>query len=174
MLSWETATEVDNYGFEIERQVGSKQSAVGNWDKIAFVEGHGNSNSPKSYSFADNNPTGGTKFSYRLKQIDNDGKYEYSDIVEVEFVPTEFSLYQNYPNPFNPTTKIKYSIPQETAVQIKVFDILGKEVMVLVNEKQEAGIYDVAFDGSNFGSGIYIYQMQAESFSSTKKMLILK
>ena len=174
VLNWQTATEVNNYGFEVERQVGSMQSTVGNWTKIGFVDGHGNSNSPKRYNFTDSNPTGGTTFSYRLKQIDNDGTYEYSDIVEVEFVPTEFVLFQNYPNPFNPTTKIKYSIPKESNVTIKVFDILGEEVMTLVNEKQEAGSYDVDFDGSNLVSGIYIYQMQAGEFSNTKKMLIIK
>ena len=169
ILNWETATEVNNYGFEIHRRANEDD-----WITLGFVDGHGNSNSPKIYSFSDNNPTGGTKFSYRLKQIDNDGTYEYSDIVEVEFVPTEFALYQNYPNPFNPTTKIKYSIPRASNVTIKVFDILGEEVITLVNEKQEAGTYNVDFDGSNLDSGIYIYQMQAEDFSSTKKMLIIK
>ena len=174
ILNWQTATEVNNYGFDIERQVGSMQSTVGNWQKVGFVDGHGNSNSPKTYSFADINPAGGSKFSYRLKQIDNDGTYEYSDIVEVEFVPTEFALYQNYPNPFNPSTKIKYSIPQESIVTIKVFDILGEEVATLLNEKQEAGTYDVDFDGRNLGSGIYLYKMEAETFSQIKKMLIIK
>jgi hypothetical protein len=169
MLNWETATEVNNYGFEIHRKVSDEE-----WTTLGYVDGHGNSNSPKIYQFTDNNPAGGSKFNYRLKQIDNDGAYEYSNIVEVEFVPTEFALYQNYPNPFNPSTKIKYSLPQETAVTIKVFDILGNEVRTLVSEKQEAGSYDVDFDGSNLGSGIYIYQMQAGTFSNTKKMLILK
>ena len=176
MLSWQTATEVNNYGFEIHRRVypavGGTQSDE--WVTLGFVDGHGNSNSPKTYSFADNNPAGGSKFSYRLKQIDNDGTYEYSDIVEVEFVPTEFALFQNYPNPFNPTTKIKYSIPQESIVTIKVYDILGEEVATLLNEKQEAGTYDVDFDGRNLGSGIYLYKMEAETFSQIKKMLIIK
>ena len=172
VLNWQTATEVNNYGFDVEHKTQEVRSEK--WEKIGFVDGHGNRNSPKSYSFTDINPTGGNKFFYRLKQIDNDGTYEYSEIVEVEFVPTEFALYQNYPNPCNPSTKIKYTIPQETSVTIKIFDILGNEVMTLVSEKQEAGSYDVEFDGSNLVSGIYIYQMQAGAFNNTKKMLIIK
>ncbi len=119
MLEWATATEVNNYGFEIERQVGSSKAA-GNWEMIKFVEGHGNSNSPKQYSFTDKNLIGGSLFKYRLKQIDNDGTYEYSDEIEVEIIPVEFALYQNYPNPFNPTTKIRYQLPRESKVIIKI------------------------------------------------------
>ena len=107
MLEWVTATEVNNYGFDLERQTGNKQSAVSNWEMIGFIEGHGNSNSPKQYSFTDKNLIGGSLFKYRLKQIDNDGTYEYSDEIEIEIIPTEFALYQNYPNPFNPSTKIR-------------------------------------------------------------------
>ena len=168
-LHWRTETEVNNYGFDILRRAQDDE-----WITLGFVDGHGNSNSPKNYYFTDNNPSGGSKFGYRLKQIDNDGTYEYSDIVEVEFVPTEFALYQNYPNPFNPSTIIKYSLPQESEVRINVFDILGNEVINLVSEKMEAGTYDVSFEGSNLVSGIYIYQMQAGEFSSTKKMLLMK
>ncbi len=118
-LSWTTATEVNNYGFEIERAIGSRQEATV-WEKLAFVQGHGNSNSPKNYSFTDNlantlahalNPNLNL-LQYRLKQIDFDGKYEYSEVVEVNIeTPARFALEQNYPNPFNPTTTIKYSIP---------------------------------------------------------------
>jgi hypothetical protein len=173
-LNWKTETEVDNYGFEVERQVAGRQAAVDTWETIGFVDGYGNSNSPKEYSFTDNNPAGGTKFSYRLKQMDNDGAYEYSNIVEVEIAPKEFVLYQNYPNPFNPITKIKYSIPKESVVTIKVFDILGNEVRTLISEKQEQGNYEIDFEGGDLASGIYLYKMQAGTFSQVKKMLILK
>ena len=169
LLNWQTATEVNNYGFEILRQAQDDE-----WVTLGFVDGHGNSNSPKVYQFTDSNPTGGSKYNYRLKQIDNDGTFEYSDIVEVEYVPTEFALYQNYPNPFNPATKIKYSLPQESNVTIKIFDILGNQVRTLVKSKQQAGTYEVEFEGTNLVSGIYIYKMQTESFNSTKKMLLMK
>jgi len=186
-LDWRTETEVNNYGFEMERTSplpppfqGGGGEAGGGWEKIGFVEGHGNSNSPKTYSFTDSNPTGGSKFSYRLKQIDNDGTYEYSEIVEVEFAPTDFVLYQNYPNPFNPTTKIRYQLPllggdkRGGLITIKLYDVLGNEVATLVNEEQTAGNYEIDFDGSSLASGMYVYRMQAGEFSNTKKMLILK
>ncbi len=120
LLEWQTVTEVNNYGFEVERQntEGSSQESV--WEKIGFVAGHGNSNSSKSYEFIDNDTPAGN-LHYRLKQIDTDGSYEYYSTtaqisngltgVEAEEQPTEFSLSQNYPNPFNPTTTINYSIP---------------------------------------------------------------
>jgi len=114
LLSWQTATEVNNYGFEIERSIAQISNLFNNWEKIGFVQGHGNSNSPKDYSFVDANPPSG-KLQYRLKQIDTDGSFEYSQVVEVENeLPKQFSLEQNYPNPFNPTTTIKYSIPMSS------------------------------------------------------------
>ena len=190
-LSWETATEVNNYGFEVERQYQEtsikNQDKIQSWNKIAFVEGHGNSNSPKYYSFIDKSVSSG-KYNYRLKQIDIDGSYEYSDIVEVDLgLPSEFKLTQNYPNPFNPTTTISYSIlnvasdlPAGQAsfnmsnVQLKVFDVLGKEVAALVNEQQGSGIYKVEFDASKLTSGIYFYTIRIGKFMETKKMLLMK
>jgi len=174
MLEWATATEVNNYGFEIEKQTGSKQSVLGNWEMIGFVEGHGNSNSPKQYSFTDKNLVGGSLFKYRLKQIDNDGTYEYSDEIEIEIIPVEFALYQNYPNPFNPTTKIRYQLPQESKVIIKIYDILGSEVITLLNEKKEPGVYEIEFNAQHLSSGTYIYRIIAGSFVETKKMILMK
>ena len=174
MLEWETATEVNNYGFEIEKQISNSQSAESNWEMIEFIEGHGNSNSPKQYSFTDENLIGGSLFIYRLKQVDNDGTYEYSDEIEVEIVPAEFVLYQNYPNPFNPSTKIRYQLPRESKVIIKIYDILGSEVITLLNEKKEAGVYEVDFNASHLSSGTYIYRIVAGKFVETKKMLMIK
>ena len=168
-LYWKTETEINNYGFEIERK--SKECE---WKKINFVGGYGNSNSPKEYSYVDKNPIGGSKFQYRLKQIDNDGQSEYSDAVEVEVVPTEFALYQNYPNPFNPTTTIRYQLPKESEVAIKIYDMLGSEVLELLNEQKEAGIYEVEFNADNLSSGTYIYRIIADNIVQTKKMILLK
>lgn len=169
ILKWTTETELNNYGFDIERN-----SLNGIWLKIGFVEGHGNSNSPKIYSFNDSNPIGGSKFLYRLKQIDTDGQYEYSDVVEVEIVPNEFALFQNYPNPFNPNTIIRFQLPIESKVVINVYDMLGSEVLSLLNVKRSAGVYEVEFNVSNLPSGSYIYRMAADNFFETKKMILLK
>ena len=174
-LSWKTATEVNNNGFEVQREVRDQKSEVrSQWEKIGFIQGHGNSNSPKEYSFTDKNLTGGTQFSYRLKQIDNDGKYEYSKEVEVEVVPKEINLLQNYPNPFNPVTEIKFTLPEAVKVTLKVYNIIGQEVASLVNGIEEAGFHSVKFGGSNLPSGTYIYRLQANSFVQTKKMVLLK
>jgi hypothetical protein len=168
-LNWITETEVNNYGFNIERSVGA-----GKWLKIGFVEGHGNSNSPKQYSFIDKNLIGGSRFSYRLKQIDNDGTFEYSDEVEVILIPTIFVLAQNYPNPFNPGTTIKYQLPASSKVTLKVYDVLGNEVIALLNEEKEAGTYEFIFNASNYSSGVYLYRLEAGSFVETKKMVLMK
>ena len=176
ILKWETATEVNNYGFEIHRGVypNKEGSEDDEWELLGFVEGHGNSNSPKQYSFTDEDLIGGSKFVYRLKQVDNDGQYEYSDEIEIEIVPTKFALYQNYPNPFNPSTKIRYQLPKDSKVLIKIYDILGSEVKTLLNEKIESGVYEVDFDAAHLPSGTYIYRIIADGFVETKKMILLK
>ncbi|MCA0387378.1 MAG: T9SS type A sorting domain-containing protein [Bacteroidetes bacterium] len=166
-LNWETKTEVDNNGFEVERNVS------GNWDKIGFVEGHGTANSPKYYSFVDNGAIG-NKIQYRLKQIDNDGTFEYSPEVEVELNPTTFALYQNYPNPFNPSTIIRFSMPVNGNVVLNVFNTLGEKVASLLNGQMEAGYHEVSFDAKNLPSGLYFYEIKAGDFSSIKKMILIK
>ena len=168
-LAWNTATEVNNYGFNIERKINND-----NWEKIAFVNGYGNSNSPKNYAYVDQTPIGGNKILYRLKQIDNDGQYEFSNALEVNVVPSEFTLFQNFPNPFNSTTIIRYQIASESEVSIKIYNILGAEVLSLVNERKEAGIYETEFKSDNLPSGTYIYRIITDGFTDTKKMTLLK
>ena len=172
VLNWNTATEVNNYGFEVQKLVdGSKKTE---WNTIGFVRGNGNSNSPKSYSFIDDKINAG-KYSYRLKQIDNDGRFEYSKVVEVDYKLTQtFELSQNYPNPFNPTTKINYTIPVDSRVQLLIYTITGELVKMLVNEYQTAGIYTVDFDAVGLPSGIYFYKISANNFLQYKKMIVLK
>jgi len=174
-LNWTTATEVNNYGFDIERLVPQFSNNTTEWEKIGFVEGHGNSNSTKEYSFVDESVFPGL-YQYRLKQIDTDGSFEYSEIIEVQFgvVPTKYVLEQNYPNPFNPSTVISYSIPTASNVSVKVFDVLGNLITTLVNQNQEAGNYKIYFNAGELSNGIYFYKIQAGSFIDIKKMLLLK
>lgn len=168
VLNWQTATEINNYGFEIER------SQNNSWETIGFVQGHGNCNSPIDYSYSDK-PTGHGTYKYRLKQIDTDGQFVYSPIVEANIdIPLEFGVKQNFPNPFNPITTIQYSIPIPNMVSLKVFDVLGNEVANLVNEYKNFGSYEVNFDGSKLSSGTYFYRLEAGTSSETKKLLLLK
>lgn len=176
ILNWSTATEINNQGFEVERQVGNRQSAVGNdvWEKIGFVDGYGTKTEPKSYSYTDQSLTPGL-YSYRLKQIDFDGTFEYSHIVEVEvFTPQEYSLEQNYPNPFNPETQIEYSLSKPGFVTLSVIDILGNKIADLVNEKQNDGTHNVTFNASELSSGLYFYSIKVNDFHLAKKMLLVK
>ncbi|MFA6598875.1 MAG: T9SS type A sorting domain-containing protein [Ignavibacteriaceae bacterium] len=171
-LTWQTATEVNNYGFEIQKSEARSKNTE--WLKVGFVNGAGNSNSPKEYSFTDKSAIAG-KYLYRLKQLDNDGQYKYSKEVEVGVsAPLDFSLAQNYPNPFNPSTSIQYSVTGSQNVTLKVFNVIGKEVAVLVNEKKEPGTYTVEFSSANLSSGTYFYRLQSGAFIQTKKMVILK
>jgi len=178
-LHWVTATEVRNYGFEVERSLShtlSEGEGFNNWEKIGFVNGHGNSNSPKAYLFSDNVNNGFGYYNYRLKQIDTDGKFNYSNIVllVVNQTPDCFELYQNYPNPFNPSTVISYSIPISSNVTLRVYDVLGKLITTLVNENQEAGSYTVYFDAGELSNGMYFYKVQSGNFVAINKMLLLK
>ena len=176
-LQWNTATEINNYGFEVQRS-----SKTDNWEVIGFVEGHGNSNSPKNYSFTDDKVVASGKYLYRLKQIDNDGSFEFSKTVEIDFsVPMEINLSQNYPNPFNPSTTISFSLLESGNVSLKIFNPLGEEVATLVNGYTEAGLHTVNFNAGNLPagrqglpSGMYIYQLNTDGSSLTKKMLFMK
>jgi len=169
-LRWRTETEVNNYGFDIER---TKDNS--DWLTIGFVEGYGNSNSPKQYNFSDADINQSGTYYYRLKQIDNDGTYEYSDVVSVEVgVPNNFYLSQNYPNPFNPETSIDFTLPEKQLVSLRIYNTLGELVGELVNEEREAGSYSVTFDASRLPSGVYIYRLQTSSFAANKKMTFLK
>lgn len=169
-LNWITKTEVNNYGFNIERRIKD-----GEWNNIGFVEGQGNSNSPKTYKFIDNNLfSGGSNFQYRLKQVDNDGQFKYSDVVEVEIVPTKFELLQNYPNPFNPSTTIRFSLPVATQLKINIYNMLGQLVQTLAEGKYEAGYYKVTFDASGLPSGAYVYRIESSEYTQVMKMVLMK
>ena len=197
-LNWTTETEVSNYGFEIERTAPlnpPQGGTSGEWNTIGFVIGHGNSNSPKDYSFIDdltltpNLPAGrqglNRTLQYRLKQIDTDGQFEYSKVVEVDLgSPTNFELSQNYPNPFNPSTTISFSLPQSGNVKLTVYNLLGELIAEPVNEFKEAGFHTINFSaigGSAFGgnayalpSGVYVYMIEANGFVQARKMTLVR
>ncbi len=187
-LIWITATETNNMGFEIERAVISTEGRNLDWMVIGFMDGHGTTTQTQSYLYADNSLSSG-KYYYRLKQIDFDGSFSYSNEVEVEIhSPNEFVLEQNYPNPFNPTTFIRYTIPNVTLspdqsginsvegsrVQLKIYDVLGNEVVTLVNEQKQAGGYEMLFNASGIASGVYFYELKAGDFIQTRKMILLQ
>lgn len=176
ILNWTTSMEKNNSGFDIERS-NVKGQTSDEWMKIGFIQGNGTTNSQNNYEFTDRNlfPA---KYNYRLKQIDFNGNFEYYELSNevVIGIPERYSLSQNYPNPFNPQTIISYEIPDEYAfIQLIVYDISGKEISTLVNERKEAGIYSVHFNGSNFSSGVYFYRLNAGgNIIDTKRMVLLK
>lgn len=174
-LIWVTATELNNSGFEIEKSIDNLI-----WNKIGFVNGRGTTTEKSYYSFNDNNPNDGKSY-YRLKQVDYAGTSTYSSIVAITFgIPVNFSLEQNYPNPFNPATIIKYNIPEESTVQLRIVNIVGEVVTELLNENQSAGIHTKLFNASKLSSGIYFAVLNASSLNSGKvhsdliKMIYMK
>jgi hypothetical protein len=176
-LKWTTKTEMQNYGFEIERCVKSDRlSDVHDWVSIGFVNGSGNSNSPREYSFVAKELFSGS-YLFRLKQLDTDGSFQYSSEIEINVrsFPETFIFEQNYPNPFNPATTIKFAVNETNPVSVKVFDALGNEVKTLFNETAEKGkFYSVEFDGSDYASGVYYYSIIGNNLHAVKKMLLIK
>ncbi len=168
-LTWSTATETNNKGFQVER----RDNFSGKWILLGFTNGRGTSTEKSYYAFDDKNPTAGTNY-YRLNQIDLNGGFSYSNIIEVSVTPMNFALKQNYPNPFNPVTTINYYIPLQGNVSLKVYDITGKEAAGLVNENQKAGRHSVQFNAAGLASGVYIYKLTTDNFSASKKLLLLK
>ena len=170
-LSWQTATETNNRGFEIQRKTEEKD-----FNAIGFIIGFGTTAEQHNYSYTDKNLDNG-RYYYRLKQIDFNGNYEYSDIAEVDVMASDsFLLEQNYPNPFNSATMIDYILPKGSTVSLKIFNVLGKEIRLLVNnEFQKAGKHSALFNiNSALPSGVYFYQIKAGDFIQTKRMILLK
>lgn len=171
LLKWATATELNNLGFEVHRSANRND-----WSNLGFVNGRGTTTELNNYVFVDKQISSGRYF-YRLKQIDNDGTYKYSNTIEVAVgsIPSKFVLEQNYPNPFNPSTTIKFGFDKTTKASLKVYDILGNEVAELFNETTDAGrIYEVPFNAAGFSSGVYYYKLSGDNKTEVKKMLLLK
>ncbi|MFQ5605566.1 MAG: FG-GAP-like repeat-containing protein [bacterium] len=191
-LRWETATETNNYGFEVQRRAGESMVILGEktgrsrkqsekWQKIVFLKGHGTSTQSHVYQYNDRLPelsqaTAHT-LKYRLKQIDLDGAFEYHGPVEVTIgtLPDKIILGQNYPNPFNPQTTIEFALPRSAFTTLTIYNTLGQEVKTLVAEKLAAGVvYKITFDGSAFPSGLYYFTVRSGEFQESKKMLVIK
>ncbi len=177
ILDWQTVTETNNYGFEVER------ATLDTWEKIGFVKGNGTTTIPQKYTLTDSLntlveqlPDNSIDLKYRLKQIDFNGKFENSPEVEVTIIqePLTFSLSQNYPNPFNPVTRIKFEIPKLSHVKLTIFNILGREITTLVNEELKPGRYEFSWNASKNISGVYFYKIKAGSYSETRKMMLLR
>jgi len=173
-LLWETATEINNSGFSIERKYSNSE-----FMEVGFVPGFGTTSETKSYSFDDQNLRTG-EYTYRLKQIDFDGTFTYSDEVNVDVIaPASFSLDQNYPNPFNPSTRISFSLAVDSKVSLKVFDVLGQEVASLINQDLTQGVHTYDFNATGINSGVYFYKIEAtgvngNEFVDVKKMILVK
>jgi len=175
-LNWSTATELNNQGFEVQRKFGSNDFVT-----IGSVRGNGTTTTPNNYTYVDKLIDAG-KYFYRLKQIDFGGKYEYSQVVEVNWSPfTTFKLKQNYPNPFNPTTTIGFGIAEKAKVKLSVLNLLGEEIRILLNEEKEAGYHSINFNASDLPSGVYFYKIQVYpagsevgKFIAVNKMLLVR
>ncbi|HTX18505.1 MAG TPA: T9SS type A sorting domain-containing protein, partial [Bacteroidota bacterium] len=175
-LTWATKTEVNNYGFDVERQAINADKSTSAWAKVGFVEGNGTSNTQHNYSYNDVVSAAGS-FNYRLKQTDKDGKFTYSSVVEANATLTaaDYQLSQNYPNPFNPTTKFNFAVKTSENVSVRVYNALGQEVVSLFDGVVPADqIQSVTFDGSRLASGMYFYVLRAKDRVEIKKMLMIK
>ena len=178
-LNWSTATENNNLGFEVERKLKNQE-----WVRLAFVEGNGTTTEQKNYQYEDDYSflAYEGRILYRLKQIDYDGTYEYSEqiSVDVTFVPSEIYISQNYPNPFNPTTSIKYSLPEESMVKIKIYNSVGELIQLFVSEVKQPGNYETVWNAENHSSGIYFYSFEIDytngnrSYREMKKIVYMK
>jgi hypothetical protein len=175
-IRWSTATETNNDGFEIERRNVTTVPSTVRWRTVGFVAGAGTSTSEREYSFVDRGVAAG-RYAYRIKQIDKDGSFKYSGEAEVEvgLAPNEFTLGQNYPNPFNPTTTIRFTLAENARTTLTVCDLLGREVVRLVDGELKAGIlHQAVFDGNGLPSGIYFAHLRSGIHSTLVKMLMAK
>ncbi len=179
-LSWETITEVNNFGFYIERYNPSDST----WPDLDFVMGAGSSSSPKYYSYTDTSASKGFTYYYRLKQVDNDGGYKYSDTLTVavitgikeikEIIPNGFSVSHNYPNPFNPSTNVQISLTKASEVNLKIYNSAGKIIKEESYGTKSPGTYTINIDMSAFSSGVYYYKISAGNYAQTHSMVLLK
>jgi len=171
-LRWSTATEVNNFGYDVERKAVGEE----NWQRVGFVQGWGTSTEPREYAYVDAGLSAG-RYAYRIKQLDLDGTFTYFIAAEVEVgvAPKELALEPNYPNPFNPATQISFTVPEDGKAVLKVYNMLGQEVAVLFDEVAEAGkLYQQTFDASSLPTGVYVSRLEYGGRAVMRKMLFVK
>jgi len=183
LLRWGTATETNNYGYDVQRTQNPGDSTVP-WDVLGFVPGSGNSNSEKNYVFKDTTAVRNNIYYYRLKQIDFDGSPHFTDTLTVEFYltdvtldnssPKTFSLKQNYPNPFNSETNINFSLDKQSDAVITIYDNLGRVIKSMYYSNLSAGEHTSYLNFENYSTGVYFYTLKAENHFAVNKMLFLK
>ncbi len=175
-ISWSTVTETNCAGFAVERRtITYQQSQIANWTEVGYVPGNGTSNAPHEYSFTDETVAPG-RYAYRLKQVDNDGSFEYFGNAEVEVAAAAKQLsLGNFPNPFNPTTEVEFTVPTEGRAVVKVYNMVGQVVATLFDGFAEPGrYYRASFDGMKFSSGVYMYSLETANGRLVKRMTMLK
>jgi hypothetical protein len=174
LILWIISSEINNAGFSLQRSEDNEK-----FEEVAFIKGNGTTTSTSEYSYKDISALSG-KYYYRLKQIDFNGSFYYSNSIEIDLgIPKNFILDQNYPNPFNPTTTIRFSIPIDAKVNIKLFNTLGEEVATIIKNELDTGIHEINYSASDFSSGVYFYRLEAEGkdgsvFAETKRMILIK
>ncbi len=169
ILNWVTISESNNFGFKIERKFENCE-----WQEIGFIPGHGSTTIENHYSFIDKNVYPGELY-YRLKQIDNDGTFSYSEIQKlIVFNPYKYSLHQNYPNPFNSSTRITFELPELSNVCIEILNLKGEKVIELFRGKEQAGKHSMIWNASEFSTGTYFIRMQTDQSLQMKRCVLIK
>jgi Secretion system C-terminal sorting domain len=180
-LDWSTVSEVNNYGFYVQRK-GEKESEFSDVPE-SFVRGNGTTAKPQTYFYVDNSITKPGRYSYRLRQVDLDGSNHYSSGVSIdvlvtsvrELAPIEFALLQNYPNPFNPETMIKFSVEATGPATLRLYNAIGQEVATLFDDVAEAGTYyRIRLNSSQLASGVYFYRLESGKKRDVKKLMLMK
>ncbi|NCS89223.1 MAG: hypothetical protein AUK34_00350 [Ignavibacteria bacterium CG2_30_36_16] len=171
ILTWQTASELNNSGFQVEKSFDKE-----NWFNIGFVEGSGTTTEKINYIFIDNNIVTNIQY-YRLKQVDHNGQYKFSDIIKIigNSLITTFQLYPSYPNPFNSSTVISYQVPHRSFINISLYNIIGEKIIQIVNEEKSEGLHKELFQSSLLPSGVYFVRMTSSAgFNAVNKITLIK
>ncbi len=174
-LHWQTASETNNAGFEIQSRNSKFEIRNFDWDVLAFVEGHGTTELPQAYHYRIENLEPG-RHVFRLKQIDFDGTFEYHPEVEVTVEMVErFVVEPVYPNPFNPLAQFRFAVQRPQQVRVDLYDVLGRQVRTLYQGTPQTGqMQTVSIDGSDLPSGTYLVRIGGESFVQSQMVTLLK